>query len=56
MRFNVVMEVSECVGRQMADDVLHPETQEPIVRGGQWLTQEDVDMLLAAGCDYIPVY
>jgi hypothetical protein len=38
-----------------AIDVLHPETQKPIVPAGWWISLLDVQQMEAAGVDYVVV-
>jgi DNA-directed RNA polymerase subunit beta' len=43
------------LGRVAAIEVLHPETQQPIVQAGEMLDEEAIDMLEAAGVDEVKV-
>jgi hypothetical protein len=40
-------------GAWLAYDVLHPETQKPVMVQGQWIDTSDVETLKGMGLDYV---
>jgi hypothetical protein len=47
--------LDQCLNRWTAAEVLHPETQDPIVVVGWWILEDTIDECKAAGVDYLIV-
>lgn len=55
MTNRVALPVAECLNRWTAVEVLHPETQDPIVVAGWWVLEDTIKECVNAGVDYLIV-